>query len=46
MFDFAGLEPVFLLLEQSVFPYYTISQYKPSLFIKPEATGNGYDDYF
>ena len=27
-------------------PYYTISQYKPSLFIKPEATGNGCDDYF
>lgn len=27
-------------------PYYTISQYKPSLFIKPAATGNGYDDYF
>ena len=42
MFDFTGLEPV----SHTRVPNYTISQYKPSLFIKPEATGNGCDDYF
>ena len=46
MFDFTGLEPVTHLPLQSVFPLTPSVNIKPSLFIKPEATGNGCDDYF